>query len=179
MAGGMAKAPLKPAGKPADAPRANRARAVGEMMGSVGGMAFRRFGFAQAQLIGRWREIVGPVYARWTLPEGLRFPAGRKADGVLTVRVDGPFAAQLQHAAPAIIERCNRVFGYAAVARLRLVQGEVAQPQAPAPAPPVAPVALSAATSGSLRVIRDDGLRQSLEDLARQVGATSGPPQIG
>ncbi|WP_243453862.1 DUF721 domain-containing protein [Sandaracinobacteroides saxicola] len=165
----MAKPP-----KPAE-PRANRARAVGEMVGAVGGVAFRRFGFAQAQLIGRWREVVGPVYARWTLPEGLRFPTGQKSGGTLTIRVDGPFAPQLQHVAPAIIERCNRIFGYAAVARLRLVQGSVAQPEIPpAPVAQTPPVAMP----GGLRPIRNEGLRASLEALAAEVATKSGPPVI-
>lgn len=149
------------------------------MVGQVGGIAFRRFGFVQAQLIGRWRDIVGPVYARWTMPEGLRFPAGKKIDGVLTIRVDGPFAAQLQHAAPQIVERCNRVFGYAAVARLKLVQGEVQQQHVEeTPPTPAAPVPLPERMTRSLDVIRDESLRASLEDLARQMATTRGLPKI-
>lgn len=155
--------------------RSLRARLVGEMVGAVGGVAFRRFGFAQAQLIGRWREIVGPVYARWTAPEGLRFPRGQKVEGTLTIRVDGPFAVQLNHVAPQIIERANRVFGYAAVGRLRLVQGQVDNGAvAAAPKARAAP----AAPPPSLRAVRDDGLRDALAGLAAQLGGTSGPPEV-
>lgn len=178
----MGKEPTRPASPPAPLPAPRRAmggRAVGEMVGAVGGVAFRRFGFAQSQLIGRWREVVGPVYARWTAPEGLRFAHGQKTDGTLVVRVDGPFAVQMTHVAPQIIERANRVFGYAAVGRLKLVQGRVdngapageasrARPAAQAPSPPP-----------SLRAVRDDALRDALAGLAAQVDATTGPPKLG
>ncbi len=149
---------------------------VGSLLPAVGGVAFKRFGFAQAQLVGRWREVVGPVYARWSVPDSLRFPAGKKSAGTLTIRVEGPFSTQLQHVTPQIIERVNRIFGYAAVERVRLVQGEVPRP-ADRPKPQPAP-----ATPGSgpnLSGVKDQGLREALEDLARQVAATSGPPKVG
>ena len=151
-------------------------RPVGEMVGTVGGVAFRRFGFAQSQLIGRWREVVGPVYARWTAPEGLRFPQGQKTDGTLVVRVDGPFAVQMTHVAPQIIERANRVFGYAAVGRLKLVQGRVDNGAAEAQQP--RPAAQAKAPPPSLRAVRDDALRDALAGLAAQVDATTGPPKV-
>lgn len=99
-------------------------RPVGALLPQVGGVAFRRFGFVHAELPARWAEIVGPVYARWSVPQSLRFPRGAKSGGTLTIRVASPFAIQLQHAAPQVIERVNRIFGHAAVARLRLVQGD-------------------------------------------------------
>jgi len=155
--------------------RRNRAQDVGSLLPSVGGMAFRKFGFAQAQLIGRWREVVGPVYARWSVPDSLRFPKGAKSGGTLTIRVEGPFATQLLHVTPQIIERVNRIFGYAAVAQVRLVQGEV-----PRPSDRLKPVAVAgmAAPGPNLSGVRDDALRTSLEALARQLASTEGPPRI-
>ena len=43
--------------------RANRARAVSEIVPDVGRVAFRRFGFIQSSVVSRWREIVGERYA--------------------------------------------------------------------------------------------------------------------
>jgi len=156
-------------------PRRNGPRPVGALLPDVGGMAFRKFGFAQGALVGRWAEVVGPVYARWSMPESIRFPRGQKGDGVLTIRVEGPFSVQLQHVAPQIIERANRIFGHAAVARVRLVQGEV-----PRPAERVkAPVAPRAAPASNLAGIRDDGLRAALESLAQAVeGDAVVPPAL-
>lgn len=165
----MSKPPKSSAGAPAataNAARRRRAEPVGALLPEVGGMAFRRFGFAQGALVARWAEVVGPVYARWSIPESIRFPRGEKGNGTLTIRVEGPFSLQLQHVAPQIIERANRIFGHAAIARLRLVQGEVPKPSdrpKPAPRPPGAP-------AGNLSAVRDDGLRQALEALARELG---------
>ncbi len=150
---------------------------VGDLLAGAGARAFRRFGFAEGQLLARWRDIVGAHYARWSVPECLRPARGRGAAGAtLVVRVEGPFALQLQHAEPVILERCNRILGQPAVARLRLVQGPVArEPRASEPPgmePPPAP-------GPSLRSIRDPGLRTALEDLAKAMTSTRGPPRIG
>lgn len=157
--------------------RGGGARAVGALLPEVGGMAFRRFGFLQGELVARWAEVVGPAYARWSVPETLRFPRGEKTGGTLVIRVEGAFAIQLQHVVPQIVERTNRIFGHAAVARIRLVQGSVprdAECRKPAETP-----AASEESLANLRQVSDDGLRSALEELARQLARTSGPPRIG
>jgi hypothetical protein len=157
-------------------PRRGGVRDVGSLLPDVGGMAFRRFGFVQGALLQRWRDVVGPVYARWSIPESLKFPRGEKLGGTLTIRVEGPFSLQLQHVAPQIIDRANRILGHGAVAKLRLVQGEVPKPaERPVPAPLPQPTG----PSPNLRGVGDEGLRAALEDLAAQLGASKGPPRIG
>lgn len=169
----MAKPPKSP--PPTAAPaRRKRAEPVAALLPDVGGVAFRRFGFAQGALIGRWAEVVGPVYARWSVPESIRFPRGAKGDGTLTIRVEGPFSVQLQHVAPQIIERVNRVFGHAAVARIRLVQGEVPKPaERPVPAPRAA-----VSPSANLKAVSDDSLRQALASLAEALAEGSAPEEL-
>src|SRR6476659_11365952 len=104
--------------KAGDAPRGGRARAAGELVGEIGGVAFRRFGFVQSAVVERWSEIVGERYARVSLPESIRFPAGKKAGGTLTLTVEGAHAPLMQHLAPMNIERVNRFFGYEAVTKI-------------------------------------------------------------
>src|SRR5215207_2906273 len=114
--------------KAEDAPRSGRPRAAGELVGQIGGMAFRRFGFVQSAIVSRWSEIVGERYARVSSPESIRFPAGRKSGGVLTLLVEGAHAPLVQHLAPLIIERVNRFFGHAAVDRVVFRQGRIPAP---------------------------------------------------
>ena len=162
---------------PAEAPRANRSRAIAELMPAVGGAAFRRFGFVQSSIVSRWPEIVGERYAAASHPESIRFPLGKKQDGVLTLVVRGAFAPMMQHIHPEIVERVNRFFGYPAVAKVVIRQGEIARPAARrvAPASKVVPVELGA----SLKTIADPELKAVLESLAGSVHATSGLPRIG
>jgi hypothetical protein len=173
----MAKPPRKSSDSEPPA-RKNGVRDVGSLLPDVGGMAFRRFGFVQGALLGRWREVVGPVYARWSIPESLKFARGETTGGVLTIRVEGPFSVQLQHVGPQIIDRANRILGHAAVGRIRLVQGEVPKPSDRPAAPPAV---RSPAPSGiaNLSGVKDEGLRTALEDLAAQLGGTKGAPRIG
>lgn len=160
--------------------RRNAVREIGELLPEAGGVAFRRFGFSRGVLLARWSEIVGPVYARWSVPESLR-PSRRKSEGgTLTVRVEGAFALQLQHIAPQLIERINRILGPNSVEKLKLVQGTVTPPGPPARTQPAAPARpnLQTITITQLEGIADSGLRSALEALAEQVAAGQPPPKV-
>ena len=157
--------------KKADAaPRANRARAVSDMLPAVGGAAFRRFGFVQSSVVTRWPEIVGPHHARTCAPEAIRFAPGEKSDGVLQLVVLPAHAPLIQHVIPEIIERVNRFFGYNAISRIKMRQGEVKPParrDAPTAPPSLKPIPLE--LGESLRDIGDPELREVLESLARSL----------
>src|SRR3954447_3280878 len=160
-----------------DAPRSCRPRSAGVLVGEVGGQSFRRFGFIQSSIVSRWAEIVGERYARVSLPESLRFPAGRKSSGALILLVEGAHAPLLQHLSPMIIDRVNRFFGYAAVNRVIFRQGKpVAPPERPR-RPELRPVPKE--IGEGLREIADPELRACLESLASQIAASIGPPSLG
>ncbi|MGH6782739.1 MAG: DUF721 domain-containing protein, partial [Sphingomonadaceae bacterium] len=151
----------RPRGSDGDTPRQNRARPVADMVPDIGRASFRRFGFIQSAVVSRWAEIVGPRYAGVSAPESIRFPKGQRAEGVLTLSVEGAHAAMMQHVAPEIVDRVNRFFGYPAVARIAIRQGVAAKP-VPRRAPPsLKPVPVE--LGDSLRTIADPELRAVLE----------------
>ena len=162
--------------KAEDAPRQGRARACGELMGEVGGQSFRRFGFVQSSVVSRWPEIVGERYAKVSSPESIRFPAGRKTSGVLTLLVEGAHAPLIQHLAPLIIERVNRFFGYEAINRIVFKQGRAPSPPERPKRPELRPVPKE--LGDGLREIADPELRACLESLAAKIVGSSGPPLI-
>lgn len=166
-----------PKAKEPDVPRAMGTRSVAEMLPSVGGTAFRKFGFVQSAVVSRWAEIVGPRYADISAPESIRFPGGKRSDGVLNLSVEGAHATMMQHVAPTIVERVNQFFGYPAVARIAIRQTAVSKP-APRRAPPsLKPV--PADLGESLRAIVDPELHACLSGLAAALGASEGLPKIG
>ena len=169
----MSKRPRLPQPEPQ---RSNRSRAVSELLPDVGGAAFRRFGFVQSAVVSRWPEIVGERLAAASAPESIRFPHGKKQDGVLTLTVKGAHAVMLQHVTPEIVERVNRFFGYAAVAEVRIRQGEVAAPAARRAPPLVRAVPIE--MGEGLKAIADPELRAVLESLAAGVAASRGLPRI-
>ena len=152
-------------------------RAVAELLPEIGGASFRKFGFVQSAVVSRWGEIVGERFARVSAPESIRFPPGKRADGTLTLIVSGAHGTMMQHIAPEIVERVNRFFGYAAVARLQIRQGEVA-PREPRRAPAaVRPVPTE--MGEGLKAIADPELRAVLESLAAGVASPPRPlPRI-
>ncbi len=159
-----------------DAPRQGRARSAGELIGQAGGVAFRRFGFIQASVVSRWPEIVGERYAKVSSPESIRFPAGKKSSGVLSIVVQGAHAPLMQHLAPVIVERVNRFFGYHAVAKLSFRQGAPLVRKEEPKRPQLR--AVSKAVGEGLREIADPELRACLEALAGRIEASDGPPEI-
>jgi hypothetical protein len=160
----------------ADAPRSGRARSAGDILGKVGGAAFKRFGFVQSAVVSRWAEIVGERYAKVSSPESIRFPAGQKSGGVLTLLVEGAHAPLMQHLTPLIIERVNRFFGYQAIDRVAFRQGR--PPSSPPPLKRPELRAVPKELGEGLRQIADPELRACLESLAARLDSTSGAPEV-
>src|SRR5258706_4127731 len=178
MGYGMSKrgVPASRPGASPERPRGGRARAVSELLPDAGRAAFRRFGFVQSAVVSRWKEIVGTSYAGVSVPESIKFPQGERTSGTLNLIVGGANATMMQHIAPEIIERVNRFFGYGAIARVQIRQGDVPPPR-PKRAPPSLqplPVELGA----SLRTIADPELKAVLEALAAGGGAAPRAPII-
>ena len=173
-----------PAPSPSDRPEPVRhggARALADLLPEVGGAAFRRFGFVQTSIIGRWSEIVGARFAGAATPDSIRFPRGKRQDGTLHLVVHPAYGPMIQHVVPEIIERVNRFFGYPAIARVACRQGEatLAPPRAAVRAAPPSLRAVPAELGESLRTVADPELRAVLEALAAGVAGSRGPPHVG
>jgi hypothetical protein len=97
-----------------------------DLAGKIVGDSFRRQGFASAELVTRWSEIAGADVAALSEPVKIqwqRAAAGEDPEpGTLVLRVEGPAAIEIQHAANLICERVNRFLGWRAVGRLALRQ---------------------------------------------------------
>jgi hypothetical protein len=133
--------------------------------------AFAKQGFASTEIVTRWTEIVGSEIAAHCEPEKIqwrRAAGGQPPEpGVLTLRVEGPTAVEIQHLSGVILERVNRFFGWRAVDGLRLRQaplGRKARPPLPAPDHEAA-----ARIAADLTDIRDQDLRQALARLGAAI----------
>lgn len=81
-----------------------------------------RHGFAQADVLLRWTEIVGEALAPTCRPVRVSFRGERGIGATLVVRTDSARAPEVDHLAPRIIERVNQFYGYRAVSRIRVTQ---------------------------------------------------------
>ncbi|MDR3373021.1 MAG: DciA family protein [Ancalomicrobiaceae bacterium] len=163
------------------------AQPIADLTGSLLGPAAKKRGFASVDLFSYWPDIVGPAYAEFTQPERLSWPRRLEAGGeagfepaLLIVRCEGPRAILLQHEEPAIVERINAIFGYRAVAKLRIVQKPIerlARPQVRQVArlPDEEEARLAADVAG----IADEGLKAALTRLGRAVrGQKPAKPRV-
>jgi hypothetical protein len=152
--------PSRPVGKP-----------LRELLNKLVGDAFARQGFASAELVTRWDDIVGHEIAAHSEPIKLHWP--RRSDGedgeagTLVLRVEGPAAIEIQHLAALICERVNRFLGWRAVGRLALRQAPLRrrQPQTTRTEDPAA----AAPIAETLSDIKDEELKEALARLGAAV----------
>lgn len=155
-------------------PRGGDARPIADLMPEIGRTAFKKFGFVQSSVVTRWAEIAGERYAAISLPESIRFPAGKKSDGTLNLIVSSAHAVLMQHVTPEIIKRVNRFFGYQAISKVKFRHGEVTPPKSkPLTSPPKALKPVPVDLGDGLRDIGDNELLAVLESLARDIDAAS------
>ena len=80
-----------------------------------------RYGFVHADIISNWRLVAGDDVAAKAIPVKISFPFGKKTDGTLYIKVKNmAFASVIQYQYPAIIDRVNQYFGYAAVKTIKI-----------------------------------------------------------
>ena len=139
---------------------------LGKHFKKIAGPALTRHGLAYADLLAAWDEILGPELARHCLPEKLTLPRGEKTGGQLVLRARMGRALDVQYQGPRIIERINQFCGFQAVASLKVLQGTLAEPKSPPPAPRLDAAAAKALES-ELSGVADGRLRQALAALGQ------------
>lgn len=153
--------------KPSRAPP----KSLRDLLGKVVADSFARRGFASAELVTRWADIVGAEIAAHSEPMKMLWPrpaAGEDSEpGTLVLRVEGPTAVEIQHLENVICERVNRFLGWNAVGHIRLRQAPLRRVAGEAVrAPDPAAIAGLAAT---LSDVADEDLRQALARLGAAV----------
>jgi hypothetical protein len=147
------------------------ARPLRDLVGKTVGDAFRKQGFASAELVTRWTEIAGAEIAAHSEPIKIQWPrpieGEEREPGTLVLRVDGPAAIEIQHLTSVICERVNRFLGWRAVARVGLRQAPLRRGAVKTRRAPDA--AAAARVAAALSDIDDEELRLALARLGAAV----------
>lgn len=148
-------------------------RAIAEVTTRLTRRPLGKRGFAEAALVAEWPVIVGSMLGASTLPLKITFPPRERIGGTLHIRVSsGAIATQLQHLEPLVIQRINGHFGYGAVSRLAMTQGNI--PKRPArrpPPPPQLDQAAEARLDADLAKVEDPDIKAALHALGRHLAA--------
>jgi len=137
-------------------------------------------GFAVSRLLTHWEEIAGPQIAAIARPCNISY--GRGGFGAtLTVLTTGPQAVMLEMQKDRLREKVNAVYGYNAIARVRISQtapegfheGQVLfAPAKESAEPPPDPEIAQRAAKAVDPVVNDD-LRAALERLGQHILSNS------
>ena len=133
-------------------------------------------GFAVSRLLTHWAEIAGPEIAAIARPANVSYGRGGLG-ATLTVLTTGPQAPMLEMQKDRLREKVNAVYGYNAIARVRITQtapegfhegqalfSPAPKQPTPAPDPEIARMAAQAVDP-----VADTDLRAALERLGRNV----------
>lgn len=136
-------------------------------------------GFAVTHLLTHWNEVAGPDLAPMCQPVKVSYAQKGGLGATLTVLASGAAAPLVQMQCERLRERVNGVYGYAAIARVRVTQTSAHGLAGSKPAQPAqsniaqpSPEALSRArevVDGMTQGVSDTGLRAALDRLATNV----------
>ena len=152
-------------------------RPLSELLGATLSDALKTQGFASAEILARWGDIVGPEVAAHSEPIKIGWPrantSGSMGDepaepATLVLRVEGPAAIEIQHLSAVILERVNRFFGWQAIGRIALRQAPLRRRERPTPPPPPDPAVAARIAEGMPEIMNED-LRQALARLGAAI----------
>ena len=153
-------------------PTSSFPRPLSAFAGATLNDALKRQGFASAEIIARWADIVGAEIAAHSEPLKINWP--RQGDeespepATLVLRVEGPAAIEMQHLSAVILEQVNRFFGWRAIGRLALRQAPLKRTTSKTALAPPDP-AETARIAESLPKVEDEDLRQALARLGAAI----------
>ena len=153
--------------------RRHQIRSIAPSVERLTRLVFQRRGFAGANIVEHWSDIVGPQLAGACIPERITYPGQSRRAGILHLRIgSSSLALEIQHLEPQIIERINSHFGYGAIERLRIQHAPVETPRA-APAAPTPSLGGNdqALLDASLGSLEEGELKEALRALGRGVMA--------
>ena len=152
-------------------PSRSFAKPLRDIVAKAVGETFKKQGFASAELVTRWTEIVGADIAAHSQPIKIQWirPADgeEREPGTLILRVEGPAAIEIQHSTNVICERVNQFLGWRAIARIALRQAPLRRGERKA-ARAIDPVA-AARIAETLPDIGDDALKGALARLGAAI----------
>ena len=156
--------------------RKKGAQALGDLIGSSLTPLCRKQGFASADILRYWGEIVGPQFADCTEPDRIRWPRRGEGDGfkpgTLVLHCEGAQSVFLQHEQNTIIQRVNAYFGYPAIDRIQILQRPVNTKKSNRP-DPLRPLTRNEAVELEHQIegVNDDRMAAALRRLGHAVMA--------
>ncbi len=153
------------------------ARPLAEFLDACLSPSLAAQGFATSDVIMAWPEIVGERLAAFTQPLKIEWkrkaphasPQARPDAATLVVRVESAFALELQHLAPAVMERVNTYYGWRCIGKLVLKQGPVRRLPKQRPPPPTLRPEDRQRIDRVLAPIEEDALKAALDRLGQAV----------
>ncbi|KZX98689.1 MAG: DUF721 domain-containing protein [Sulfitobacter sp.] len=134
-------------------------------------------GFAQSRLLTHWTEIAGEATAAISRPVEVSYGRKEGIGATLTLLTTGANAPMLEMQKEQLRARVNAVYGYNAIARVRITQtaatgfaeGQVAFDHKPKAEKTAPNPALQRKAAEAAKPVTDEGLREALARLGENI----------
>lgn len=161
-------------------PKRKGPKALGELTGRILDPAFQKRAGVSSVLLISWADIVGENFSKASRPEKLHWPprkhsTGRQDQGdfeqaTLIIACEGAISLHIQHKQDQIVQRCNRILGYSAVGRIKIVQKPVSLTlDRQRPRVKQLTKTQTAFIDDATQNVADEGLRDALARLGRSI----------
>ena len=128
-------------------------------------------GFANADLLLHWSDVVGEDLAKGVKPDKITYPKNTREGAVLHVRVGaGSFAVIMEHQKKVLLDRINTFLGYEAIGDIKIKQDlvEINAPKAEKKER-ILTAEEEKQLNEKLQNIKDEELRKKLYNIAKSI----------
>lgn len=131
----------------------------------------QRAGFSQASIVLDWDKIVPAAFSQFCQAIKVTFPAHKKSQGILHIRVPSAMALAISYQTPQILERVNTYYGYQAIAKITIHQGPLVAKPRPSIQPPEKEIDSepSVAVAVLVETLPQGELRDALQSLGGRI----------
>lgn len=155
--------------------RSAKSQAIGNLLPKITGKIFTKQSHILVHLIHNWGQVIGPEYAKFSVPARLNFMKGESTKGTLQVLIDGSHALEFQYLCGVMMEKINQSLGFEAIGRITLQQVPFPRRQKPKSSQKARPefAGKSPALAQEIDKIQDEKVRDALKNLLTTIIAES------
>ena len=128
---------------------------------------FKKRGFIHNEIVSSWEELT-ENFSKYTSPLKIKFPKNKVNDGTLFIKVKSGLGPELEMHTKKIIDKINSKFGYKAINKIKLQNGDFKYDEQKV-LEPVEKSKLNAKLYAKIKKIKNQSLADALLKLGKEI----------
>ena len=128
---------------------------------------FKKRGFIHNEIVSSWKELT-ENFSKYTSPLKIKFPKNKVNDGTLFIKVKSGLGPELEMHTKKIIDKINSMFGYKAINKIKLQNGDFKYDEQKV-LEPVEKFKINAKLYAKIKKIKNQSLAEALLKLGKEI----------